>query len=107
MRSMASFFDFGSERSFQTGLRVLTKSRKWSASIVLLEELARRRIPVDIDLVYVHACVVQKTSGVFARRSGRLGVKGGLHRNHDIFNVRESAIQSEICPLESELSRDV
>jgi len=33
MRSIASFFDFGSGRSFQTGLRVLTKSRKFFASM--------------------------------------------------------------------------
>jgi hypothetical protein len=33
MRSIASFFDFGSGRSFQTGLRVLTKSRKRSESM--------------------------------------------------------------------------
>ncbi|OLC81086.1 MAG: hypothetical protein AUH72_10240 [Acidobacteria bacterium 13_1_40CM_4_65_8] len=32
IRSIASFFDFGSGRSFQTGLRVLTNSRKRSAS---------------------------------------------------------------------------
>jgi len=32
IRSIASFFDFGSGRSFHTGLRVLTKSRKRSAS---------------------------------------------------------------------------
>jgi hypothetical protein len=30
---MASFFDFGSGRSLKTGLRVLTKSRKRSASM--------------------------------------------------------------------------
>jgi hypothetical protein len=33
IRSIASFFDFGSGRSFQTGLRVLTKSRKRWASM--------------------------------------------------------------------------
>jgi hypothetical protein len=33
MRSIASFFDFGSGRSFHTGLRVLTKSRKRSGSM--------------------------------------------------------------------------
>jgi len=33
IRSIASFFDFGSGRSFHTGLRVLTKSRKRSASM--------------------------------------------------------------------------
>src|SRR5206468_9100383 len=32
IRSIASFFDFGSGRCFQTGLRVLTKSRNRSAS---------------------------------------------------------------------------
>jgi hypothetical protein len=35
MRSIASFFDFGSPRSFQTGLRVLTYSRKRLASMCL------------------------------------------------------------------------
>ena len=33
IRSIASFFDFGSGRSFHTGLRVLTKSRKRSLSM--------------------------------------------------------------------------
>jgi hypothetical protein len=33
IRSIASFFDLGSGRSFQTGLRVLTKSRKRSPSM--------------------------------------------------------------------------
>ena len=33
MRSIASFFDVGSGRSFHTGLRVLTKSRKRPASM--------------------------------------------------------------------------
>jgi hypothetical protein len=32
IRSIASFFDFGSGRSFHTGLRVLTKSRNRFAS---------------------------------------------------------------------------
>jgi hypothetical protein len=32
IRSIASFFDFGSGRSLKTGLRVLTKSRKCSGS---------------------------------------------------------------------------
>src|SRR5262245_31672398 len=31
IKSIASFFDFGSGRCLNTGLRVLTKSRKWSA----------------------------------------------------------------------------
>jgi hypothetical protein len=31
--AIASFFDFGSGRSLKTGLRVLTKSRKCSASM--------------------------------------------------------------------------
>jgi hypothetical protein len=35
MRSMASFFDFGNGRSLNTGLRVLTKSRKRPASTCL------------------------------------------------------------------------
>jgi len=33
MRSIASFFDLGNARSFQTGLRVLTKSRNRSLSM--------------------------------------------------------------------------
>jgi hypothetical protein len=33
IRSIASFFDFGSGRSLKTGLRVLTKSRNRSSSM--------------------------------------------------------------------------
>jgi hypothetical protein len=45
---------------------------------VLLEPLTRRRLAVDIDLADVDAMLVQKTSGVLARRSRRLRVEGRL-----------------------------
>ena len=58
--AIASFFDFGSGRSLNTGLRVLTKSRKCSGVDVLLEELARRRLLVDVDLVTSTPAVSRK-----------------------------------------------
>ena len=47
---------------------------------VRFEELACRRLLVDVDLVDVDACRIQKTSGMLAGGSGRLGIKGqGRH----------------------------
>src|SRR5262245_61972691 len=45
---------------------------------VALEKLACGRFLVDIELLHVHACCVQKTSGIFAGRSRRLPVEGWL-----------------------------
>ena len=45
---------------------------------VLLEELTRRWLLVDVDLLDLDPCRVQKTSGVLAGRSSRLGVERRL-----------------------------
>jgi hypothetical protein len=54
---------------------------------VLLEKLARRRVPVDVDLFDVDALCVQKTSGVLARRSGGLPVKGRFGHGRRIMGM--------------------
>jgi hypothetical protein len=46
---------------------------------VTLQELARWWLLVDVDLLNVDARCVQKTSGIFASRSGGLRVERGLH----------------------------
>jgi len=43
---------------------------------VLLQKLARRRLAVDVALLNVDGCFVQKTSGILACGSGWLRVKG-------------------------------
>ena len=43
---------------------------------VLLEELARRRLLVDVDLVDLDALRIQKTSGILAGRSGGFRIEG-------------------------------
>ena len=45
---------------------------------VLFQEFARRRLLIDVDLVDIDLARVQKTSGVLARGSGGLRVKGRL-----------------------------
>jgi hypothetical protein len=45
---------------------------------VMLEERARRWLPVDVPLLDIDATLGQTTSGVPARRSGRLPVEDGL-----------------------------
>jgi hypothetical protein len=55
---------------------------------VLLEELARRRLLVDVDLVDVDLLLVQKTSGVFAGRSSGLGVERRLRHVDTIMERR-------------------
>jgi hypothetical protein len=45
---------------------------------VLFEELARRRMPVDVALLDLDALRVQKPSGVAAGRSGWFPEEGGL-----------------------------
>jgi hypothetical protein len=42
---------------------------------VLLEELARRRVAVDVDLLDIDPLLGQKTSGVLAGGSGRFRVE--------------------------------
>src|SRR5262249_14385177 len=54
---------------------------------VLLEPLARRRLLVDVELGDVHPFGVQKTSGVLARRSGGLPIKGRLRHPSRIVKV--------------------
>ena len=44
-----------------------------------LQEVTRRRLLVDVYFLNVHAGLVQKTSGILARRSGRLCIERGLH----------------------------
>ena len=56
---------------------------------VLLEEFARRRILVDVDLLNVDTCLVQKTSGVLAGGSGRLRVESRLGHRRRIIEVAE------------------
>ena len=46
---------------------------------VLLEERAVGRLAVDVALLDVNLVLVQKTSGIAARRSGGLPVEDGLH----------------------------
>ena len=54
---------------------------------VLLEELTRRRFLVDVDLLDVDACRVQKTSGVLAGRSRRFRVEGRLRHKDKIVEI--------------------
>ena len=56
---------------------------------VLLEELARWRLLVDVDLIHVDPALVQKTSGVFAGRSGRLRIEGRFRHSHTIIERLE------------------
>ena len=51
---------------------------------VLLEELARRRLLVDVDLVDVDLVLVQKTSGVLAGRSSGLRIEGRFRHGSTI-----------------------
>jgi hypothetical protein len=51
---------------------------------VLLEKLARRRSPVDIDLLDVELLLIQETPGVLARRSGGLRVEDRLGHALDL-----------------------
>jgi hypothetical protein len=50
---------------------------------VLLEELARRRRLVDVDLFDVDPVLIQETPGVLARRSRGLGVEDRFRHAQD------------------------
>ena len=56
---------------------------------VLFEELARRRLLVDVDLVDVDARARQRTSGVLARGSGRLPVERRFRHGSRIIEIVE------------------
>ena len=56
---------------------------------VLLEELARRRLLVDVDLVDLDALRIQKTSGILAGRSGRFGVERRLRHRDKIIEIAD------------------
>jgi hypothetical protein len=45
---------------------------------VLLEERAIGRLPVDVNLIDLDPVRIQKTSGILAGRSSRLGIEGRL-----------------------------
>jgi hypothetical protein len=49
---------------------------------VLLEKRAIRRIPVDVTFFDVDLLLLQKTSGVSARRSRRLEIEDWLGHGH-------------------------
>ena len=56
---------------------------------VFLEELARRRLTVDVDLADLEARCVQKTSGILAGGSGRLGIKSRFRHTGSIIEIVE------------------
>ena len=56
---------------------------------MLLEELARRRFLVDVDLIDVDLALVQKTSGALAGRSGRLRIKRRFRHGNTIIERLE------------------
>jgi hypothetical protein len=64
---------------------------------VFLEELACRRLLVDIDLVDVDASRIQKTSGILAGRSRRFGVEGRLRHKHTIIEIADFRRQISDC----------
>ena len=51
---------------------------------VFLQELARRRLTIDVELAHVEAGRVQKTSGILACGSRGLPVEGRLGHRHRI-----------------------
>jgi len=60
---------------------------------VLFEELSRRRFLVDVDLVDIQACRIQKTSGIFAGRSGGLGVESRFRHGGRIIEIGDCSMQ--------------
>ena len=56
---------------------------------VPLEKLPRRRLLVDVDLVDVDACRIQKTSGILAGRSRRFGVERRLRHSRSIMDMAD------------------
>jgi hypothetical protein len=57
---------------------------------VLLEEITRGRLLVDVELVNVNARLIQKTSGIFARGSRRLRVKDRFRHERRIIEIADS-----------------
>ena len=53
------------------------------------EELPRWRLLVDIDLVDLDACRIQKTSGILAGRSRRFGVERRLRHSRRIMETAD------------------
>jgi hypothetical protein len=58
---------------------------------VLLEELTRRGIAVDVDFLDVDPFFGQKTSGVLASGSGRLGIEDRFGHAPSSLDNREIA----------------
>ena len=56
---------------------------------VRLQELPRRRLPVDVDLVDVNAGRVQKTSGILAGRSRRFRVERRSDHGRSIIDIAD------------------
>ena len=56
---------------------------------VLLEEFARRRFLVDVDLMNLNAGRIQKTSGILAGRSSGFGVKRRLRHGDKIIGIAD------------------
>ena len=63
---------------------------------VRLEELTRGRFPVDVDLVDVDPCRIQKTSGILAGRSRRFRVEGRSRHDSRIVEVQISECRFQI-----------
>jgi hypothetical protein len=71
---------------------------------VPLEELPRGRFLVDVDLVDIQACRIQKTSGVFAGGSGGLGIERRLgHGGRIIEKLQIADCRLQIADLIVEL----
>jgi hypothetical protein len=68
---------------------------------VLLEELARRRFFVDVELGDVDALGVQKTSGVLARRSGGLPVESRFRHHCRIIEIADGRVEISGCRLDA------
>ena len=58
-----------------------------------LEELTRGWLLVDVDFTHVHAGRIQKTSGVFAGRSGRLRVKRRFRHERRIMEIADRGMR--------------
>ena len=64
---------------------------------MLFEELTRRWLPVDVDLVDVDACRIQKTSGILAGRSRRLRIERRLRHSRRIIEIADFRRQISDC----------
>jgi hypothetical protein len=60
---------------------------------VLLEERPRWRLLVDVDLVDVDACRIQKTSGILAGRSRGFRVEGRPRHGDKIIEIADCRLQ--------------